>query len=204
MLFRSKRLKRMCNNKIQFVAASATLDDAKNFCEQLFGVKMKIIRGSGKKGQTDFVMVFPSLRTQRALMVDLTKRMTEKNHKTMVFNNSHLNSELLAIQAKKQKVNIKVHRAGLMANYRKAVEQEFKDDRLQAISCTPTLELGIDVGNVDCVISSTIPVNRLIQRIGRAARKGQRGYAFLALGNDPISQYYKNHPEDYFEDVEKT
>jgi len=199
-----KRLKRICSNKIQFVAASATLEDAKNFCEQLFGVKMKIIYGSGKKGQTDFVMLFPSLRTQRALMVDLTKRMTEKNHKTMVFNNSHLNSELLAIQARKQKVNIKVHRAGLMANYRKSVEQEFKDDRLQAISCTPTLELGIDVGNVDCVISSTIPVNRLIQRIGRAARKGQRGYAFLALGNDPISQYYKNHPEDYFEDIEKT
>jgi len=198
-----KRLKRICNNKIQFVAASATLEDARNFCEQFFGVKMKIIHGSGKKGQTDFVMIFPSLRTQRALMVNLTKNMTEKNHKTMIFNNSHLNSELLAIQARKQKVNIKVHRAGLMANYRKSVEHEFKDDIIQAISCTPTLELGIDVGNVDCVISSTIPVNRLIQRIGRAARKGQRGYAFLALGNDPISQYYKNHPEDYFEDVEK-
>ena len=122
-------------------------------------VKMKIIHGSGKKGLTDFIMLFPSLRTQRNLMIDLTKRLTEKNHKTMVFSNSHRNSELLAIQAKKQKVNIKVHRAGLMANYRKSVEQEFKDDRLQAISCTPTLELGIDVGNVDCVISSTIPVN---------------------------------------------
>ena len=199
-----KRLKRICNNKLQFVAASATLDDAKKFCKQLFGEKMQIIHGSGKKGQTDFVMLFPSLRTQRKLMVELTKKLTEKNHKTMVFNNSHLNSELLAIQAKKQKVNIKVHRAGLMVNYRTAVERQFKDDKLQAISCTPTLELGIDVGNVDCVISSTIPVNRLIQRIGRAARKGQRGYAFLALGNDPISQYYKNHPDDYFEDIEKT
>ena len=199
-----KRLKRICSNKLQFVAASATLDDAEKFCEKLFGEKMQIIYGSGKKGQTDFVMLFPSLRTQRKLMVELTKKLTEKNHKTMVFNNSHLNSELLAIQAKKQKVNIKVHRAGLMANYRTSVEKQFKEDKLQAISCTPTLELGIDVGNVDCVISSTIPVNRLIQRIGRAARKGQRGYAFLALGNDPISQYYKNHPDDYFEDIEKT
>ncbi len=199
-----KRLKRVCSKKIQFIAASATLDDAKQFCEKLFDAPMKIIHGSGKKGQTDFVMLFPSLRNQRALMVDLTKRLTEKNHKTMVFNNSHLNSELLAIQAKKQKINIKVHRAGLMANYRRSVEREFKTDALQAISCTPTLELGIDVGNVDGVISSTIPVNRLIQRIGRAARKGQRGYAFLALGNDPISQYYKNHPDDYFEDVERT
>ncbi|MFB5610170.1 MAG: DEAD/DEAH box helicase, partial [Nitrosarchaeum sp.] len=199
-----KRLKRICTNKIQFVAASATLEDAKEFCQKLFGEKMQKIQGSGKKGQTDFAMIFPSLRTQRALMVELTKKLTQKNHKTMVFNNSHLNSELLAIQAKKQKVNIKVHRAGLMANYRTSVERQFKEDTLQAISCTPTLELGIDVGNVDCVISSTIPVNRLIQRIGRAARKGQRGYAFLALGNDPISQYYKNHPDDYFEDIEKT
>ena len=199
-----KRLKRICTNKLQFVAASATLDNAKEFCQQLFGEKMQIISGSGKKGQTDFAMLFPSLRTQRALMVELAKKLTEKNHKTVIFNNSHLNSELLAMQAKKQKVNIKVHRAGLMANYRTSVEKQFKEDKLQAISCTPTLELGIDVGNVDCVISSTVPVNRLIQRIGRAARKGQRGYAFLALGNDPISQYYKNHPDDYFEDIEKT
>jgi len=199
-----KRLKRICSNKIQFVAASATLEDAKEFCQKLFGEKMSLIHGSGKRGQTDFVMLFPSLRTQRALMIDLTKKMTGQNHKTMVFNNSHLNSELLAMQARKQKINIKVHRAGLMVNYRKAVERDFKEDVLSAISCTPTLELGIDVGNVDCVISSTIPVNRLIQRIGRAARKGQRGYAFLALGNDPISQYYKNHPDDYFEDIERT
>ena len=198
-----KRLKRL-SNKIQFVAASATLDNAVEFCETLFSVKMKLIQGSGNKSETDFVMLFPSLRTQRALMIDLTKKLTEKKHKTMVFSNSHLNSELLAMQAKKLKINIKVHRAGLMANYRKSVERDFKQDVLSAISCTPTLELGIDVGNVDGVISATIPVNRLMQRIGRAARKGQRGYAFLALGNDPISQYYKNHPDDYFDDVEHT
>ena len=199
-----KRLKRICKNKLQFVAASATLEDAKTFCEQLFDEKMQLVKGSGKKGETDFVMLFPSLRTQRNLMVELTKKLTDKKHKTMIFSNSHLNAELLAMQTKKQKINIKVHRAGLMANYRMSVEKQFKEDKLQAISCTPTLELGIDVGNVDCVISSTIPVNRLTQRIGRAARKGQRGYAFLALGNDPISQYYKNHPNDYFEDIEKT
>jgi len=197
-----KRLNRICN-KIQFIASSATLENAVEFCEKLFNVKMKLIHGEGKKGETDFLMIFPSLRTQRALMIDLIKKLTNQKHKTMVFSNSHLNSELLAMQARKQKIDIKVHRAGLMANYRRSVEKSFREDKLSAISCTPTLELGIDVGNVDGVISSTIPVNRLVQRIGRAARKGQRGYAFLALGNDPISQYYKNHPENYFEDVEQ-
>lgn len=198
-----KRLKRI-SPKIQFVAASATLENAEEFCEKLFGADMDLIRGAGRKGETDFIMLFPSLRTQRALMLDLTKKLCNNKHKTMIFNNSHLNSELFAIQAQKQKISIKVHRAGLMTNYRRSVEKAFRENKIQAISCTPTLELGIDVGDVDCVISSTIPINRLVQRIGRAARKGQNGYAFLVLGNDPISQYYKNHPEDYFEDMEKS
>jgi DEAD/DEAH box helicase domain-containing protein len=198
-----KRLRRICK-KLQFVASSATLENAQEFCENLFDAKMQLIVGSGKKGETDFAIIFPSLRTQRALTVELLEKLTSKKHKTMVFSNSHLNSELVVMQARKKKIDIKVHRAGLMANYRNFVEKSFKEDKLIAISCTPTLELGIDVGNVDGVISSTIPVNRLMQRIGRAARKGQKGFAFLALGNDPISQYYKNHPQNYFEDVEHT
>ena len=197
-----KRLKRIAP-RLQIVAASATLENALSFCQMLFGVKMVQVSGSGKKGKIEFSMLFPSLMTQRALMIDILKKLTVKQHKTLVFSNSHLNSELLALQARRQKVDIKVHRAGLMANYRRSVENLFKTDKLLAISATPTLELGIDVGNVDGVISSTIPVNRLTQRIGRAARKGQGGYAFLVLGNDPISQYYKNHPEDYFEDIEQ-
>ena len=36
-------------------------------------------------------------------MVELTKKLTTKNHKTMIFSNSHLNAELLAMQAKKKK-----------------------------------------------------------------------------------------------------
>jgi DEAD/DEAH box helicase domain-containing protein len=197
-----KRLKRIAP-RLQIVAASATLENVLSFCQMLFGVKMIQVSGSGKKGKIEFSMLFPSLMTQRALMIDILKKLTAKQHKTLVFSNSHLNSELLALQARRQKVDIKVHRAGLMANYRRSVENLFKTDKLLAISATPTLELGIDVGNVDGVISSTIPVNRLTQRIGRAARKGQEGYAFLVLGNDPISQYYKNHPADYFEDVEQ-
>ena len=113
-----KRLKRICQ-KLQIIASSATLDNALPFCEQLFGVQMKIVSGSGKKGKTDFSMLFPSLRTQRALMVEILKKLTSKKHKTLVFSNSHLNSELLAMQARKQNVDVKVHRAGLMANYRR-------------------------------------------------------------------------------------
>ena len=189
----------------QYVAASATLDDPGRFCADLFGIDgIATVRGGGRGRSIEFAMLFPSLRSPRMLMSYLTKRFTASGRQTMVFSNSHRSAELLAIYCQRGGVRIKVHRAGLLPGHRVATENEFREGLLQAVSCTPTLELGIDVGGTDCVVSAPSPINRLIQRIGRAARsEGRRGYAFLALGNDPISQYYRNHPGDYFEDTEK-
>jgi DEAD/DEAH box helicase domain-containing protein len=201
-----KRLERLVmsitKNKLQIIAASATLPNPEEFCNPLFGREMDIIRGRGRKGKINFVLLFPSFHSQRSLMVELLKQTTTRNHKTIAFSKSHLGSELLAFYSSKQGIPIRVHRAGLLAMERKSVEGSFKNGKLMAISATPTLELGIDIGDVDAVISDIVPVNRLIQRLGRAARSGQEGYAFLALGNDPISQYYKLHPDDYLEDQE--
>ena len=201
-----KRLERKIGlqnkEKIQIIAASATLTNAEEFCKKLFGREMNIIRGRGRKGKINLVLLFPSFRSQRALMLDLLKHTCGSRHKTIAFNRSHLGSELLAFYSSKQGIPIRVHRAGLLPFERMSVEDSFKSGKLLAISATPTLELGIDIGDIDAIISDIVPVNRLIQRLGRAARSGQEGYAFLAFGNDPISQYYKQHPNDYLEDHE--
>jgi len=198
-----KRLERLSKNKLQVIAASATLRNAGEFCRTLFVREMEVIQGEGRRGKINFVMLFPSLRSHRSLVLDLVKRTTESRHKTIAFSNSHLGSELLSFYLSRQGVKIKVHRAGLLPCVRKVVEQSFKDGKLMAISATPTLELGIDIGDVDAIISSIVPINRLTQRFGRAARRGQEGYALLALGNDPISQYYRSHPDDYLADQEQ-
>ena len=201
-----KRLERKIGlqnkEKIQIIAASATLTNAEEFCKKLFGREMNIIHGRGRKGKINLVLLFPSFRSQRALMLDLLKHTCGSRHKTIAFNRSHLGSELLAFYSSKQGIPISVHRAGLLPFERMSVEDSFKSGKLLAISATPTLELGIDIGDIDAIISDIVPVNRLIQRLGRAARSGQEGYAFLAFGNDPISQYYKQHPDDYLEDHE--
>jgi DEAD/DEAH box helicase domain-containing protein len=195
------RLERLAGDRMQVVAASATLPNAGDFCQSLFGRKMQVVQGRGRRGRINLAIMFPSLRSHRSLAIDLVKR-SAKSHRTIAFSGSHLGSELLAFYAARQGVSIRVHRAGLTAKARGEVEQMFKDGKLSAISATPTLELGIDIGGVDTIVSNIVPVNRLIQRIGRAARRGQQGYAFLALGNDPISQYYKSHPDDYLADQE--
>ena len=197
-----KRLERIINNKkLQLIACSATLPNVKEFCDLLFSRDMEIVNGIGKKGDTNFAILYPSLRSNKSLVIELIKKIT-KNHKTLVFSNSHLSAELIAYTSSKQGIKIGIHRAGLLPKNRKMVENSFKNGMIDVISSTPTLELGIDIGDVDAVISNLVPINRLLQRLGRAARKGQEGYAFLTLGNDPISQYYKNHPADYFVDEE--
>jgi DEAD/DEAH box helicase domain-containing protein len=198
-----KRLERLCRNQLQIIAASATLPNAGQFCKTLFGREMTVIQGEGRRGKINFVMLFPSLHSNRSLVINLVKQTTGQGHKTIAFNNSHLGSELLSFYLSKQGIRNKVHRAGLLPSMRRMVEQEFKYGKLMTISATPTLELGIDIGNVDAIISGIVPINRLTQRLGRAARRGQEGYAFLALGNDPISQYYSLHPDDYFADQEQ-
>jgi DEAD/DEAH box helicase domain-containing protein len=196
------RLERLLGRRLQIVAASATLPNAAEFCQTLFGRKMKVVNGRGRRGKINLAIIFPSLRSHRSLVLDLLRQSTRNKHRTIVFANSHLSSELMAFYGKRQGINIRVHRAGLIPALRKEIEQEFKSGQLMALSATSTLELGIDIGNIDTVISHIVPITRLVQRVGRAARRGQQGYAFLALSNDPISQYYKMHPEDYLADHE--
>lgn len=196
------RFERLAGRKLQVIAASATLPNAAEFCQTLFGRKMQVVQGRGRRGRISLAIIFPSLRSYRSLALDLLKQTTKRKHRTIAFSGSHLGSELMAFYGSRQGVNIKVHRAGLPPGLRKGIEQQFRSGQLAAISATPTLELGIDIGDVDAIISNIVPVNRLTQRVGRAARRGQQGYAFLALGNDPISQYYKMHPADYLADHE--
>jgi DEAD/DEAH box helicase domain-containing protein len=195
------RLERL-TGRLQIIAASATLPNAAEFCQTLFGRGMQVAEGKGRRGKINLAIIFPSLRSYRSLTLDLLRQTTKRNHRTIAFASSHLGSELTAFYGSRQGVNIRVHRAGLPAAVRKEVEQQFKSGKLAALSATPTLELGIDIGDVEAIISNIVPVDRLVQRVGRAARRGQQGYAFLALGNDPISQYYKLHPSDYLEDHE--
>jgi DEAD/DEAH box helicase domain-containing protein len=196
------RLERIAGKKLQLIAASATLPNADEFCRTLFGRKMQVVQGRGRRGRINLAIIFPSLRSYRSLALDLLRQTTTRKHRTIAFASSHLGSELMAFYGARQGVSIRVHRAGLPALLRKEIEQQFKAGQLMALSATPTLELGIDIGDVEAIISNIVPVNRLTQRVGRAARRGQQGYAFLALGNDPISQYYKTHPEDYLADHE--
>ena len=66
-----------------------------------------------------------------------------------------------------------------------------KDGDLDIISCTPTLELGIDIGLVDVAISAfKSEYDAFVQRIGRAGRSGQKSYAICVFDPEDATCHY--------------
>ena len=73
----------------------------------------------------------------------------------------HINDDALAIA---------LHHGSLDASQRRRVEEAMAAGKLKAVVCTSTLDLGIDWGDVDLVITVGAPkgASRLMQRIGRS------------------------------------
>jgi len=198
-----KRLE-MESGEFQKIGASATISNPKEFADQLFDNEVNLVESeSAKRGPIHFMMFYPGNRSKYSMIVDLVRRLREGRFKTLVFGNTHSEAEVLNMLIRDTGVKSMVHRAGLSKKYRSEVESQFKSDELQVLVSTPTLELGIDIGDLDSVVSMIVSITRLTQRIGRAGRKGQESVAILALrDNDPISSFYRHEPEKYFSDID--
>ena len=115
------------------------------------------------------------------------------NHRsTLIFVNSRQNAEMLGRKFDQLKrFDIAVHHGSLSREERARIEDEFKSGALRAIVCTSTLELGIDIGNVDLVIQYLSPrqVSSLIQRVGRSGHSLDRlsdGVIVTAFPDDTL------------------
>jgi Lhr-like helicase len=77
---------------------------------------------------------------------------------------------------------VRVHHASLTREVREGVEQTMNRERSGLLCCTSTLELGIDIGDIDAVVLVRPPFNisSLLQRLGRGNRR-RRSYLF-AIG----------------------
>ena len=88
------------------------------------------------------------------------------------------------------------YRAGYTPAQRREIERRLVTGELLGVSATDALELGIDVGQLDCAISVGFPgtVASLRQQWGRAGRRS-RGLAVLVAGEDALDQFFMREPD---------
>jgi ATP-dependent Lhr-like helicase len=84
-------------------------------------------------------------------------------------------ADALTDEAKRLGVNdeVVVHHGSLSRERREYAEQRLRSDRPCTAVCSNTLELGIDIGEIDCVVQVDAPwsVASLVQRLGRSGRR---------------------------------
>lgn len=94
------------------------------------------------------------------------------------------------------------HTAQVTNDRRIDLENRFKaaavDAPLNVLACSPTMEMGIDVGGLDAVILRNVPPrpDNYAQRGGRAGRRTRVGLVIAYARNTPHDQYFFDHPEE--------
>lgn len=113
-----------------------------------------------------------------------------RGEKRLVFVESKRRAEQLAAALRERQVETFVSHASLSAEERRRSELAFAEARDCVIVATSTLELGIDVGDLDRVIQVGAParVSSFLQRLGRTGRRAgtMRNCMFLCLDGDEL------------------
>jgi len=176
------RLQDVNVSSYKIIGLSATIgdyDEAKKFTGDEQNTKVLLDRST--KETNAVFRYFKNKSTELPLELIKDLYIETKDNKVLIFPNSRGLAEEIAVKLRKLSDRVNghpnyfSHHSSVDKEVREYVEYFAKNNNRQnfCISCTSTLELGIDIGTVDEVvqIDSTHSVSSLIQRIGRSGRK---------------------------------
>ncbi len=197
-----------------FVLASATIANAGELASRLTGLDVRVVEDdTSPRADREVVLWNPELLdeelgTRASALSDASRilaGLVSKGRKTICFTKSRKAAELVhrfasdrldAATARR----LAPYRAGYTPEQRREIERRLVEGELLGVTATDALELGIDIGSLDCSISVGFPgtIASLRQQWGRAGRR-ETGLAVLVASEDGLDQFFMNDPDALLE-----
>ena len=186
-----ERIARFTENDIQRVGLSATVGNPEAILHWLQGTSQRegcVVDPPKQPSPKDLKIYLRE--TLGAIANDASTLAHGK--KSLFFCQSRSLAEDIAERMRDRDTDVFVHHSSVSLEERAAAEERFHRGTNASIVCTSTLELGIDVGDLDLVLQANAPstVSSFLQRLGRTGRRsGQRSNTtFYCEDIEPVLQ----------------
>ncbi|KAI1096043.1 P-loop containing nucleoside triphosphate hydrolase protein [Rostrohypoxylon terebratum] len=223
--FIMRRLRRICaavgNRKVRFISCSATVANPEEHFKTIFGINdVHLVDFDGSpSGRKEFLCwntpyKDPSDPTSGrgnaiAECARLFCQLILRGVRVIAFCRVRKQCEELVTAARSEleslgrpecMARIMGYRGGYTAQDRRRIESEMFEGKLIGIIATTALELGVDIGTLDCVMSLGFPytIANLRQQSGRAGRRNKDSLSVLVGDCFPTDQHYMQNPDELF------
>ncbi len=170
-----ERLARLSRHDVQRIGLSATVGNPAAILDWLRGTSERpgcVVDPPKNPGRRQLLIV------HREDLGDLARDAAKvaKGQKSLCFCQSRSMSEAVAEHMRRAGSAVFVHHSAVSREERQLAEERFHHGTDACIVCTSTLELGIDVGDLDKVLQVEAPdtVSSFLQRMGRTGRRGDK------------------------------
>jgi DEAD/DEAH box helicase domain-containing protein len=213
-----RRLKRICEfygSRPTFICASATIRNPLDLARRLLEEDdIALVDNSGSpRGERRLVFYNPpllnrDLGVRRSSMLEARRIATpwiRAGVQTIVFCRSRLAVEVMLSYLRQDldprldsSRRVRGYRAGYLPLHRREIEAGLRGGEITAVVSTNALELGIDIGSLQCAVLVGYPgtIASTWQQLGRAGRRSGSVGVFVA-SSSPLDQFIVRHPE-YF------
>jgi len=220
-----RRLRRICaavgNRHIKFISCSATVANPMEHFKTIFGiedVRMTDFDGS-PSGRKEFLCWNTPYKDPgdpasgrgdtMAEAARLFCQLILRGVRVIAFCRIRKGCEALVGAVKQELANLERsecmarvmgYRGGYTPQDRRQIESEMFEGKLMGIVATTALELGVDIGSLDAVITVGFPysISNLRQQSGRAGRRNKDSLSVLLGDCFPTDQYYMQNPDEIF------
>ncbi|HEY6117777.1 MAG TPA: DEAD/DEAH box helicase, partial [Candidatus Dormibacteraeota bacterium] len=213
-----RRLKRICafyGSHPKFICASATIRNPLELASRLLEEEdiALVDRNGAPRGERRLIFYNPplvnrALGIRRSSMLEarrIASPWIRSGVQTIVFCRSRLQVEVMLSYLREDLAprleasqRVRGYRAGYLPLHRREIEAGLRAGEITAVVSTNALELGIDIGSLQCAVLVGYPgtIASTWQQLGRAGRRSGSVGVFVA-SSSPLDQFIVRHPE-YF------